>query len=133
MAKDSSWLSSREAAARLGVKLETLYAYTSRGLVESVPGPRGRGRRYARESVDRLKARHDARSGHGAVAAGALRSGEPTLETSISDIRSDGPYYRGQSALELCERGVCFEAVFDLLVSGRLSERPRWSYAALRP
>lgn len=133
MAKESGWLSSRDAAARLDVKLETLYAYASRGLIESAPGPHGRGRRYTRESIDRLKARHDARSGHGAVAAGALRFGEPALETSISDIRSDGPYYRGQSALELCARGVGFEAVFDLLVSGRLSESPSWARATLRP
>lgn len=113
MGKTPSWLSSREAAALLSVKLATLYAYTSRGLVESVPGPRGRGRRYARDSIERLKARHDARSGHGAVAAGALRFGEPALSTSISDIRSDGPYYRGRSALALCAEGG-FEAVFDL-------------------
>jgi citrate synthase len=126
MAKRPSWLSSRDAAALLDVKLATLYAYTSRGLIESVPGPNGRGRRYARASIERLKARHDARSGHGAVAAGALRFGEPLLETSISDIRSDGPWYRGHSALELCERNVGFEAVFDLLVTGELIEPARW-------
>jgi citrate synthase len=122
MAKRPSWLSSREAAALLDVKLETLYAYTSRGLVESMPGPQGRGRRYARDSIERLKARHDARSGHAAVAAGALRFGEPTLETSISDIRSNGPWYRGHCALTLAERNVGFEAVFDLLISGELPQ-----------
>jgi len=126
MAKRPSWLSSREAAALLDVKLETLYAYTSRGLIESIPGLNGRGRRYARTSIERLKARHDARSGHAAVAAGALRFGEPSLETSISDIRSDGPWYRGHSALSLCEQNVGFEAVFDLLVTGELTEAPRW-------
>lgn len=126
MSKRPSWFSSREAAALLDVKLETLYAYTSRGLIESVPGPNGRGRRYARTSIERLKARHDARSGHGAVAAGALRFGEPSLETSISDIRSDGPWYRGHSALSLCERNVGFEAVFDLLVTCELTEPTRW-------
>lgn len=130
MAKSPSWLSSRDAAALLDIKLETLYAYASRGLVESVPGPNGRGRRYARESVERLKARHDARAGHAAVAAGALRFGEPTLETSISDIQSDGPWYRGQSALSLCERNVGFEAVFDLLITGELSHAEAWSNAA---
>jgi citrate synthase len=126
MAKKPSWLSSREAAALLDVKLETLYAYTSRGLVESVPGVQGRGRRYSRESLLRLKARHDARSGHGAVAAAALRFGEPSIETSISDIRSDGPWYRGHSALALCERGVGFEVVFDLLLTGELTDPRQW-------
>jgi citrate synthase len=127
-----SWLSAREAAALLDIKLATLYSYTSRGLVESMPGPRGRGRRYARHSIERLKARHDARAGHGAVAAGALRFGEPALETSISEIRSDGPYFRGQSALALCASGCGFEAVFDLLVSGTLGDARRWPQALPR-
>lgn len=126
MPRKPGWLSSREAAALLSVKLETLYAYASRGLVESVPGPRGRGRRYERQAVERLKARHDARAGHAAVAAGALRFGEPSLETSISDLRPDGPYYRGQSALALCESGESFESVFDLLIAGKLSGQPDW-------
>ena len=36
------FLSAREAAELLGVKLPTVYAYTSRGLIQSVPGGRGR-------------------------------------------------------------------------------------------
>jgi citrate synthase len=127
MAKKPSWLSSREAAALLDVKLETLYAYTSRGLVESVPGPRGRGRRYARESVERLKHRHDARAGHAAVAASALRFGEPSIETSISEIREDGPAYRWHPVLSLCQQDLPFEAVFDLLVAGELTRDTSWS------
>ncbi|MET0386238.1 MAG: citrate/2-methylcitrate synthase, partial [Polyangiales bacterium] len=127
MPKPASWLSARDAAALLDVKLATLYSYTSRGWIESVPAPGGRGRRYDRSSLERLKKRHDARSGHGAVAASALSFGEPSIETSISDLREDGPYYRGHSAVELCERGVPFESVFDLLVEGALSEGPDWS------
>lgn len=122
MPRRTSWLSSREAAALLGVKLETLYAYASRGQVASIAGPRGRGRRYDLESLERLKARHDARSGHAAVAAGALRFGEPSLETSVSEIRKDGPYYRGHAALALSEQGIGFEAVFDLLLTGVMPE-----------
>ena len=129
MGKRPSWLRAREAAAFLDVKLATLYAYKSRGLVESVPSPKGRGRLYARESLERLKARHDARSGHGAVAASALRFGEPSLETSISEIRADGPYYRGHSAVALCAQGESFEAIFDLLLTGQLRAHPDWSHA----
>lgn len=124
---EAEWLRAREAAAFLGVKLATLYAYKSRGWIESVPVPGGRGRRYARDSLLRLKARHDARSGHSVAAAGALRFGEPSLETSVSEIREDGPYYRGLSALALCERGVRFEAVVDLLLEGTLREDATWS------
>jgi citrate synthase len=124
--KKPAWVSSREAATQLDVKLSTLYAYTSRGLVESVRAPDGRGRLYARESIERLKTRHDARAGHTAVAAGALRFGEPTLETSIVEIRSDGPYCRGHSLLALANGEHSFESVCGLLWTGALSPAPAW-------
>jgi citrate synthase len=118
-------ITARAAATRLDVKLATLYAYVSRGLVRSYPGGHGRPRRYAREDVERLKKRHDARAGHGAVAAGALRWGEPVLESAISKITERGPAYRGRPAVELAEKGESFEAVADLLWTGDLpSERP---------
>src|SRR5262249_9957569 len=44
-------LGAEEAAALLGVKLPTLYAYVSRGLLPSLPGARGRARRYRRADL----------------------------------------------------------------------------------
>jgi citrate synthase len=122
-------LSAREAAALLDVKLPTLYAYVSRGQLQSAPGLRGPARLYARADVERLKARHRARAGHGAVAAGALRFGEPTLESALTEIAADGPHYRGQAAVELAARGVRFEAVAELLWSGELGSEPWPPYA----
>lgn len=110
-------MSAKAAAALLGVKAATLYAYVSRGWIESVPGPAGRPRAYKREDVMRLKVRHDARRGHGPVAAGALRLGEPVLETEIARIGPHGPEYRGQSAVALAER-LPFESVAALLWGG---------------
>jgi citrate synthase len=116
---DSELLTAREAAALLGVKLPTLYAYTSRGLIRSLPGGKGRARRYLRADLERLRARRDARAGHGAVAAGALRWGEPVLDTALTAISRDrGPLYRGVAAIDLAERGVRYEAVAELLWSG---------------
>jgi citrate synthase len=112
---DGAFLTGPEAAALLGVRRETLYAYASRGLVTSVPGPAGRGRLYAREDLERLRARSQARAGHGAVAAGALRWGEPVLETAISEIGADGPRYRGRSAAMLAAEGAPFERVAERL------------------
>jgi citrate synthase len=110
------WLSSKEAAARLGIKLETLYAYASRGLVRSAPGTGGdRSRLYHCDDLDRLKARSEARAGHGPVAAAALRWGEPVLETRIGTISADGPVYRGQSAVALAQSNTSFEDVCALL------------------
>jgi len=113
------YLPAAEAADYLGVKLATLYAYTSRGLVQSVPGPKGRARLYLRRDLERLRARRDARAGHGPVAASALRFGEPVLDSSITAIAWDrGPIYRGIPAIELAERDTPFEAVAELLWSG---------------
>ncbi|APR87360.1 Citrate synthase (si) [Minicystis rosea] len=121
-----AWLSGAEAAAFLGVKRETLYAYASRGLVRSEPGEKGRGRRYRREDLVRIKARSDARAGHGPVAAGALRWGEPVLESALTAIDEGGPRYRGHAAVGLADRSS-FEAVAELLWTGALpDERPAW-------
>lgn len=122
----AGFLSGREAAELLGVKRETLYAYASRGLVRSEPGGPGRERRYSREDVGRLKARRDARSGHGPVAAGALRWGEPVLESGLTAIEPAGPRYRGRPSGALAA-SASFEAVAELLWSGELPEPgPRW-------
>ena len=124
----SVYLGGREAAAFLGVKRETLYAYASRGLVRSEPGERARERRYHREDLERLKVRHDARSGHGAVAAGAMRWGEPVLESALTAITPGGPVYRGFPAAMLARAETPFEAVAEMLWA---SEPPRAGATAL--
>ena len=121
------WLSAAEAAAALNVQERSLYAYVSRGMVRSVPGPSGRRRLYSGEDLDRLRARHDARSGHGPVAAGALQFGEAVLDSAITEITAGGPSYRGYLASELARRGVPFENVAELLWSGALCDGAlRW-------
>ncbi|MDI3285098.1 citrate/2-methylcitrate synthase [Polyangium sp. 15x6] len=125
----SNLVSGAEAAALLGVKRETLYAYASRGLVRSVPSEGGRSRLYMRDDLERLKARSDARRGHGPVAASALRWGEPVLTSTITTISAEeGPRYRGQAATALAKAGVPFESVAELLWTGTLpEERPTWT------
>jgi citrate synthase len=128
MNQRSEWMSANEAAEFLGIKLPSLYAYASRGLVTSRAQPGGRARHYARGDVERMKARHDARAGHGAVAAGALRWGDPVLETSIGTITPAGPVYRGHEAVQLARDGVAFESVAELLWTGGLpSDTPRFA------
>ena len=51
------WLTSAEAAARLGVKRATLYSYVSRGLLQRVVDSDGRSSRFDPEEVDRLRSR----------------------------------------------------------------------------
>ncbi|MFB1485082.1 citrate/2-methylcitrate synthase [Corallococcus sp. RDP092CA] len=109
-----------EAAALLGVKRATLYTYVSRGLVRCVPEKGTKENRYLRADVERLKTRHDARAGHAAVASGALRWGEPVIDSSVSSISEERLTYRGHDAVELATRGHRFEDVAELLWTGRL-------------
>ncbi len=112
----AEFVPAREAAELLGVKLATLYAYTSRGLVQSVAADRGRRRLYRRSDLERLRARRDARAGHGPVAAAALRFGEPVLDSSITSISVEsGPSYRGRAAAILAEERIPFETVAEIL------------------
>jgi citrate synthase len=94
-------LTSREAAALLGVSAATLYAYVSRGLLASIPDGAARSKRYAREEVLRLAARKadGKRAGH-AVAA-AMHWGVPVLESRISLIADGKLFYRGRNSSEL--------------------------------
>src|SRR5687767_13718571 len=93
----STEMSAAEAARLLGVKLPTLYAYVSRGLLRSLPGPAGRARRYLRSDVEALRERGPSVR----AAAGALRWGEPILESSVTAMTPEGPAYRGRLAVEL--------------------------------
>ena len=119
---DQRWVDAASAARHLGISVRSLYAYVSRGQVRSVPGERGRPRLYAFADLERLRVRRDARAGHGAVAAGALRWGEPVLDSAVTAITAHGPAYRGRLAIELAAAGTPFENVAELLWSGYLPE-----------
>ncbi|HEY6353513.1 MAG TPA: citrate synthase family protein [Burkholderiaceae bacterium] len=121
-------LSSQQAAAYLGIKVETLYAYASRGRVKGLPGPRGSGRRYRREDLEPLRARS------AGPAAQALRFGEPVLDTRITRMTAQGPEYCGHLATELARGNVPFDAVAELLWSGALPASPvRWPHDGPAP
>ncbi len=96
------WLDAEAAVHLLGVKRSTLYTYASRGWVRTqVDAEHGRRKRYHRADLERLAARSAAHAGSGPRAAGALTWGEPVLQTSVSAIDADGPYYRGIAAVDL--------------------------------
>ncbi len=105
-------LSAQEAAERLGVKLSTLYAYASRGLIRS----RGRGK-YSREDVERLLAERDGRHNPLTAFSDPLHFGVPLLSSGLTYIGAGRYYYRGIDALDLAGR-ASVEQVANLLWSG---------------
>ena len=119
----SPWLAAAAAAALLGVRRPTLYAYVSRGYVRSQPAPDWtRARRYAREDLERLRRRADERRDPGKAAAQALQWGLPILESSIALIDGQALYYRGQEAVALA-RTRSVEEIASLIWTGRFDTR----------
>ncbi len=118
MKQKKDYVSAVEATEMLGVKMQTLYAYVSRGMIRSFPGKGSRTRVYAREDVERIHLRTKAQSSLEAVAASAMNLGHPIVPTSITEITSQGPNYRGYPAVELAQNGATFEQVAELLWTG---------------
>lgn len=114
-------ISAREAARRLGVKPATLYAYVSRGLLRSAPGPDSRERRYHVADVERLKRMKHA-GPRSARPPDPFDAAMPVLDTSISLIDGGCLYYRGRDALALADTA-------DLETIARLL----WEQAAVEP
>jgi citrate synthase len=101
-----SFLSAREAAARLGVKLDTLYAYVSRGLLRSVAVPGSRERHYRREDIEGFRA---ARGLGQAPSDTSPETAMPVIDSAISLIEGGRLYYRGQDAVRLSDTATLEE------------------------
>src|SRR5271154_6923252 len=100
-------LSTEEAARRLGVKVPTLYAYVSRGLLESHPDPARRGSLFELDDIEGLAAR--SRGGRQtATRLAAITTAGTQLDQPL------GPICRGRVAPELAA-GSSFEEVAELL------------------
>ena len=96
------WITAGEALERLGTKPQTLYANVSRGRIRAKPDPADPRRSlYQAEDVQRLAERHSGRRHTAAVAAQAIRWGDPVLSTTISGIAGGRLFYRGYDAAEL--------------------------------
>lgn len=115
VAMDDEFIPAGEACELLGISPSTLYAYVSRGLVQSRPGADHRSRVYRRSDIDKLLARKRAGRGAARGAAQSLDRGLPVMETRISQIRPDGPWYRGRPAVELARSGATLEETARLL------------------
>jgi len=90
-------LTANQAAEALSVSKATLYAYVSRGLLQSVEGP-DRSRRYLWDDIERLRLRKVRPK---EAATSALYGGMAALESGICTLAGGRCLYRGEDAVEL--------------------------------
>ncbi|MDE0804906.1 MAG: excisionase family DNA-binding protein [Acidimicrobiales bacterium] len=110
------WMTSEQAAQRLGVKAETLYAYVSRGLIQSEKVPGQRRSRFLRADVER----HASRSRRGGRSAGF----EVVVETELTLLEPAGRLsYRGWDVASAATEST-FEAVASWLWTGEATPTP---------
>ena len=115
----SSYLTARETAERLGIKRDTLYAYVSRGLLRSVAVPGSRERGYRAEEVELLRA------GRGLSRATRSEPLVPVIDSAICLIEDGRLYFRGHDAIRLADTAT-LEDITDLLwaAAGTLAPTP---------
>lgn len=111
MTRRTTRLTTPEAAARLGVKPETLYAYVSRGLLTSARGTGGRASTFDAAEVDALVATRGATRRPTGVAE--------TITTRLTLLADDEAWFRGLRVADLA-RTETPERVAALLWLGAL-------------
>ncbi len=103
---DGGLLTAQQAAARLGVKRQTLYAYVSRGLLARTVSLDGRTSLFEAGAIDALRSNRR-RVDEGEVAT--------VISSGLTAVDAAGPRYRGHSVLDLVAEDASFERVADLL------------------
>ena len=110
-------LTAAEAAARLGVKPATLYAYVSRGLLGRERAPGRRTSTFDPAEVERLTLRGGRR--------GRRPAGELVVESALTAIEGGALWYRGLPVTGLAATRT-FEEVAEWLWRGRFPGPTRW-------
>ena len=118
MTSTADWIAAEEAQARLGVRAQTLYAYVSRGRVQTRPDSRDPRRSlYRAADIAALAARKTRSRKVSDVATGAIAWGEPVLASAITTVSGGRLFDRGRDAVELAQTET-LEAVARLLRGG---------------
>ena len=107
-------LTTAQAAARLGVKPETLYAYVSRGVIERHREPGGVST-YAERDIERL-----ARAGRRTKALPPL-----VFPSALTSIAAGRLTYRGADAVAIAQQHR-FEEVAEWLWTATWPDEARW-------
>jgi citrate synthase len=97
----ADFIDAKQAAERLGVSRQTLYAYVSRGLIKAAPGDDPRQSRYLADAIEQLaRTRRRGRKPR-EIAKATLDWGMPVLESGLTLIENGQCFYRGRNAAEL--------------------------------
>ena len=126
----TDWIGATEAQARLGVRPQTLYAYVSRGRVQTQVDPKDPRRSlYRAADIAALNQRKARSRKVSDVATGAMAWGEPVLASAITTVSNGRLYYRGRDAVTLADTET-LESVARLLRGGhgaalKRTDRPK--------
>lgn len=112
-------LTAEQAADRLGVTVRTLYAYVSRGLLQSQRSPDHRLSLFDAAEVERFARRPQRRMR-------PVRTAATSVAWDLTRIESSSLSYRGEDACKLA-RSHGFEAVAEWLWTGRWEVATEWS------
>jgi citrate synthase len=116
--QETRWMTSAQAATRLGVKAETLYAYVSRGLLTSHRVPGSRQTRFEVAEVERLAGRGRRR--------GQTLGPELVVDSGLTLLEpAGGLFYRGWDATDAAHR-ASYERVAEWLWTATGEEPPAW-------
>jgi citrate synthase len=113
----TEWIDAAGAAERLGVKTATLYAYVSRGVLRRQRSADGRRSLFDPAEIEELARRGRPRrpvGGH-----------EVVIESKLTVLGEDRPYYRGRDALRLAVSET-FEDVAYWLWAGEAAGGVPW-------
>jgi len=113
-------ISAQQAALRLGVKLQTIYAYVSRGMLTRELAADGRTSRFQAAEVEQL-----ARRGRPRKEGERAGTVDVSFVTGITSITPEQLSYRGRDVAMLT-RDASFETVAELLWTGYLPQAVTW-------
>src|SRR4051794_1936303 len=115
---DSEWLTTAEAAALLGVKPQTLYAYVSRGQLTRRRDGDGPGSHFRRSDIEQLGGRGSRRAREGTV--------DVVVDSELTLLDPEGRlFYRGEDVVALASSRT-FEEVAEWLWAGQWPAATAW-------
>ena len=117
-------LTAAEAATRLGVKVETVYAYVSRGVLRSTRAADSRSSLFDAADVEAIALRGRPRR------VSRRLTFEVEIDTHLTEIDGHALRFRGRDAVELATSAT-FEQVAELLWTGAPPGRGAGSWAAV--